>query len=51
MSWQAMVRRGSRRVPQAIVGLCADLAGGAPLVPALETELGLPIIDSISAVV
>jgi maleate isomerase len=47
---QAMVREVAAARPQAIVVLCTNLRG-APLVPALETELGLPIIDSISAVV
>jgi maleate isomerase len=47
---QAMVRDVAAARPQAIVVLCTNLRG-APLVPALETELGLPIIDSISAVV
>jgi maleate isomerase len=47
---QAMVRDVAAARPQAIVVLCTNLRG-APLVPALEAELGLPIIDSISAVV
>jgi maleate isomerase len=47
---QAMVREVAAARPQAIVVLCTNLRG-APLVPALEAELGLPIIDSISAVV
>jgi maleate isomerase len=36
--------------PQALVILCTNLRGAA-LAPALEAELGIPIIDSISAVV
>jgi maleate isomerase len=47
---QATVREVAAARPQAIVVLCTNLRG-APLVPALEAELGLPIIDSISAVV
>ena len=47
---QAMVRDVAAAKPQAIIILCTNLRG-APLVPALEAELGIPIIDSISAVV
>ena len=36
--------------PDAIVILCTNLRGG-PEVPSLEAELGMPIYDSISAVV
>ena len=36
--------------PEAIIILCTNLRG-APLAPALEAELGIPVIDSISAVV
>jgi maleate isomerase len=36
--------------PQALVILCTNLRGAA-LAPALEAELGIPVIDSISAVV
>lgn len=36
--------------PDAIVVMCTNLRA-APLVPALEAELGLPVIDSIAAVV
>jgi maleate isomerase len=47
---KSMVREVGAARPDAIIVLCTNLRG-APLVPALEAELGLPIIDSISAVV
>ena len=47
---QRLVREVAAARPQAIVILCTNLRG-APLVPALEAELGMPVIDSISAVV
>jgi maleate isomerase len=47
---QTMVRAVARERPDAIVVLCTNLRG-ASLAPALEAELGLPVIDSISAVV
>ena len=47
---QSMVRDVGAARPDAIIVLCTNLHG-APLVPALEAELGLPVIDSISAVV
>ena len=46
----AMVREVAQARPQAISIFCTNLRG-APLVPALEAELGIPVIDSISAVV
>jgi maleate isomerase len=50
---QGMVREVAATVdarPDAIIILCTNLRG-APLVPALEAELGIPVYDSISAVV
>lgn len=44
----AAAGRGAR--PDALVILCTNLRGAA-LAPALEAELGIPVIDSISAVV
>lgn len=41
---------GAAAKPQALVILCTNLRGAA-LAPALEAELGIPVIDSISAVV
>lgn len=46
----AMVLDVAAAKPDAIVILCTNL-GGAPLVPALEARTGIPVIDSISAVV
>lgn len=45
-----MVRDVAQARPDAIVVLCTNLRG-APLVPALEAEVGIPVYDSISAVV
>ncbi len=45
-----LVREVGAEKPDAIMVLCTNLRG-APLVPALEAELGLPVLDSISAVV
>jgi maleate isomerase len=45
-----LVREVAAEKPDAIMVLCTNLRG-APLVPALEAELGLPVLDSISAVV
>lgn len=45
-----MVRDVAQARPDAIVVLCTNLRG-APLVPALEAETGIPVYDSISAVV
>ena len=47
---QQMVREVAAAKPDAIIVLCTNLRG-APLAPALEAELGIPVIDSISAVV
>jgi maleate isomerase len=47
---QSMVRETGVARPDAIIVLCTNLRG-APLVPALEAELGVPVIDSICAVV
>jgi maleate isomerase len=47
---QQMVREVAAAKPDAIIILCTNLRG-APMAPALETELGIPVIDSISAVV
>jgi maleate isomerase len=47
---QRLVREVAAAQPDAIVILCTNLRG-APLVPALEAELGIPVYDSISAVV
>ena len=44
------VRSAAAARPDAIVILCTNL-GGAPLVPALEAELGIPIFDSVATVV
>jgi len=41
---------GATARPDALVILCTNLRGAA-LAPALEAELGMPVIDSISAVV
>lgn len=46
----AMAREVAAARPDAIVVMCTNLRA-APLVPALEAELGLPVIDSIAAVV
>ena len=45
-----LVREAATAKPDAIVILCTNLRG-APLVPVLEAELGIPVYDSISAVV
>jgi len=47
---RAMVRDVAKERPDAIVILCTNLRG-APLVPALEAELGLPIYDSVATAV
>jgi maleate isomerase len=51
---EATLARLAREVaadrPDALVFLCTNLRGAA-LAPALEAELGIPVIDSISAVV
>jgi len=44
-----MVREVARAGPQAITILCTNLRG-APLVEALERELGIPVYDSIATV-
>jgi maleate isomerase len=41
----AMLREVARSQPQAIVAFCTNFPA-APVVPALETELGIPIYDS-----
>jgi maleate isomerase len=46
----AMAREVAQSRPDAIVILCTNLRG-APLVPALEAELDIPVYDSVSAVV
>jgi maleate isomerase len=46
----AMAREVATVAPQAIVTLCTNLAA-APIVPALEDELDIPIFDSISVVI
>jgi maleate isomerase len=45
-----MIREVAAARPQAIVVLCTNLRA-APLVPALEAELGIPIYDSVATVV
>ena len=45
-----MVREVAKARPQAIVIMCTNLRG-APLVEAWEKELGIPVYDSVSAVV
>lgn len=45
-----MVREVAKARPQAISIFCTNLRG-APLVPALEAELGIPIYDTIATVV
>lgn len=45
-----MIRAVARSRPEAIVVLCTNLRG-APLVPALEAELDIPIYDSVATVV
>jgi maleate isomerase len=47
---QAMTRAAARAQPDAITIFCTNLRG-APLVEALEEELGIPIYDSIATVV
>ena len=47
---QRLVREVAAAQPDAIIILCTNLRGAA-LVPALEAELGIPVYDSISAVV
>lgn len=47
---QQMVRDTAAMRPEAIIVLCTNLRAAA-LAPALEAELGIPVIDSISAVV
>ena len=46
----AAVREAALAEPDAIVILCTNVRG-APLVPALEAELGIPVYDSIATVV
>ena len=46
----AAVRDAARSKPDAIVIFCTNLRG-APLVPALEAELGIPIYDTVATVV
>ena len=46
----AMTREVAKSRPQAISIFCTNLRG-APLVPQLEAELGIPIYDTISTVV
>jgi maleate isomerase len=45
-----LVREVAASQPDAIVILCTNLRGG-PLVAELEAELGIPILDSVAAVV
>ena len=45
-----MVRKVAATKPQAITIFCTNLRG-APLVPALEAELGIPIYDTNATVV
>lgn len=45
-----MVREVAKARPQAITIFCTNMRG-APLVPALEAELGIPIYDTIATVV
>jgi maleate isomerase len=45
-----MVREVAQAGPEAITIFCTNLRG-APLVPALEAELGIPIYDTIATVV
>jgi maleate isomerase len=47
---RTMARDVARARPDAITFLCTNLRG-APLVPELEAELGLPIYDSVATVV
>jgi maleate isomerase len=47
---ETMIREVAKARPQAIAVLCTNLRG-APLVPALEAELGIPIYDSVATVV
>lgn len=47
---RAMVREVAKARPQAITIFCTNLRG-APLVEALEAEVGIPIYDTISTVV
>jgi maleate isomerase len=47
---RARVREVAAARPDAIVILCTNLRGG-PLVAELEVELGIPILDSVAAVV
>ncbi|MGI4939999.1 MAG: Asp/Glu/hydantoin racemase, partial [Janthinobacterium lividum] len=46
----AAVRDAAAAGPDAIVILCTNVRG-APLVPGLEAELGIPVYDSIAATV
>lgn len=46
----AAVRDAAAAGPDAVVILCTNVRG-APLVPALEAELGIPVYDSIAATV
>ena len=46
----AMVREVAQAKPQAITIFCTNLRG-APLVPQLEAELGIPVYDTIATVV
>lgn len=45
-----MIRRVAEAGPQAIIVMCTNLRG-APVVEALSAELGIPVIDSVRAVV
>jgi maleate isomerase len=45
-----MIREVAKEKPEAVVILCTNFRG-APLVPALERELGIPLYDSISVTV
>jgi maleate isomerase len=47
---EAMCRDVAAARPDAIAILCTNLRG-APLVPALESELGIPVYDSVATVV
>lgn len=47
---QRLTREVAAARPDAIAILCTNLRG-APLVPALEAELGLPVYDSVATVV
>jgi maleate isomerase len=45
-----MIRDVARQKPEAIIVLCTNFRG-APLVEAIESEIGIPVYDSVSATV